>query len=143
MLENDVLLSKASIVRRCLDRIDATVQGNLDSVDDFDKQDIVVLNLQRAIQACIDAANVVVSVKSLGLPSTYAQSFDLVVRAGLLDVGLGASLKRMVGFRNIAVHEYRELDVAILKRVVAHHLSDLADFAVVIHGWVMGGLHGQ
>ena len=53
---------------------------------------------------------------------------------------MGGSLSRMVGFRNVAVHEYRELDVEVLKKIIRDHQSDLADFAIVIHGWAMGGL---
>lgn len=35
----------------------------------------------------------------------------------------------MVGFRNVAVHDYRRLDLAVVDAIVAHHLDDVLAFA--------------
>lgn len=43
-----------------------------------------------------------------------------------------ASLGRMVGFRNIAVHEYQSLDVTIVVAVIRHELDALLRFAGVL-----------
>lgn len=139
MLESDVLLSKVNIIRRCLARIDETMNRAGASLSEFDTQDVVVLNLQRAIQACIDSANVVIAKRSLGLPANYKQSFGLLASAGLISTELRGTLERMVGFRNVAVHEYQELDPRILEHIVKNHLTDLAAFATLVHGWAMAG----
>lgn len=34
-------------------------------------------------------------------------------------------MKAMVGFRNIAVHDYQQLQIAILQRVIEDRLEDL------------------
>ena len=38
-------------------------------------------------------------------------------------------MKGMIGFRNIAVHDYQEIDEEILQDVIENHLNDLLDFA--------------
>ena len=38
-------------------------------------------------------------------------------------------MKGMIGFRNIAVHDYKEIDEEILQDVIENHLNDLLDFA--------------
>ncbi len=38
----------------------------------------------------------------------------------------------MVGFRNILVHGYETVDVAVVREVVEHRLDDLLRFAHVI-----------
>ena len=47
----------------------------------------------------------------------------------MIDGELEGRLKAMVGFRNIAVHDYEALDLAILGRVVGEHLGDFEAFA--------------
>ena len=47
---------------------------------------------------------------------------------GVIDRELSRHLEAMVGFRNVAVHEYQALDVAILKRVLRERLEDFAAF---------------
>ncbi len=65
------------------------------------------LNLQRAVQACIDIANTIIAKEGLGLPNTYRQSFELLVKHGVLQEALGRKMISMVGFRNISVHDYQ------------------------------------
>jgi uncharacterized protein YutE (UPF0331/DUF86 family) len=65
----------------------------------------------------------------LGVPQDSRQAFDLLREAGLLAPQLAERLVRMVGFRNIAVHDYRRLDLAIVRAIVREHLDDFAAFA--------------
>ena len=53
---NDVALAKLATIRRCLQRIRTVTAGDPARVREFETQDIVVLNLQRAIQAALDLA---------------------------------------------------------------------------------------
>ena len=38
-------------------------------------------------------------------------------------------MKKMIGFRNIAIHDYKQIDEEILKDVIENHLQELLDFA--------------
>lgn len=65
----------------------------------------------------------------LGIPAESRQAFTQLVEAGLLDQELGKHLGTMVGFRNIAVHNYRELDIEVVRKILKERLVDLQAFA--------------
>ena len=125
---DDIILAKLAIIRRCLQRIQSKTGGDPEAIDDIDIQDIVVLNLQRAIQATIDLAAQLITIHRWGLPASLKEHFTLLAGQGLIDQELSRHLEAMVGFRNIAVHEYQDLNVTILKRVLRERLEDFAAF---------------
>jgi uncharacterized protein YutE (UPF0331/DUF86 family) len=90
------------------------------------------LNLQRAVQAAIDLAAHLVSDLKLGLPETLKENFALLETSQIVDAALSARLQAMAGFRNIAVHNYQQLNVAILKSILAHRISDLEHFVQAV-----------
>ncbi|EFC91558.1 protein of unknown function DUF86 [Dethiosulfovibrio peptidovorans DSM 11002] len=124
-MKDDVLLAKAATIKRCIDRIHQVTEGDMDRIDEWDVQDIVILNLQRAIQAAIDMAAHVVAIKGLGLPRESRENFVMIQQSEGLDRDLSKRLQSMVGFRNIAIHDYQRMDIDILKSVVSNHLDDL------------------
>ena len=129
---NDVVLAKLASIRRCLRRIRDVTGGDPARVQDIDVQDIVVLNLQRAIQAAIDLAAHVISQRGWGLPDSLKAHFTILARETVIDADLCGKLEAMVGFRNIAIHDYEALDVDILTRIVAERLPDLDAFASAV-----------
>lgn len=96
---------------------------------DYDRQDVIALNLQRACEQALDMANHVVAARKLGWPRTSAESFDLLERAGLVSAAMAGQMKAMVGLRNVVVHQYQDLDLDLVTSVVREHLGDLSDFA--------------
>ncbi|WP_449258315.1 type VII toxin-antitoxin system HepT family RNase toxin [Chlorobium limicola] len=96
---------------------------------DYDAQDIVSVNLTRAVQICVDIANHVLSESDLPSPLTMGQSFDLLQELGVIDQELCVSMKKAVGFRNLAVHNYDTIDWAIVHAIARHHLCDFKAFA--------------
>jgi len=127
---DDVLLGKAAIIERCLRRIDEVYRGHeAELATDFTRQDSILLNLQRACEASIDAAMHLVRLHRLGIPTESREGFSLLVGAGLIEAELGDHLQAMVGFRNIAIHNYRELDLDIVRSILSHRLDDLRAFA--------------
>ena len=100
--------------------------------DDFYKQDAVVLNLQRACEQCIDMANHVIRLKKLGLPAETAESFKLIRKANIIDAVLEKKLISMVGFRNIVIHQYRDIDYKQVEDVIKKHADDLIKFAGIL-----------
>ncbi len=95
---------------------------------DFTRQDALVLNLLRACETAIDLAMHVARVHRLGLPRSSRHAFELLAEAGYTDQEIAESMQRMVGFRNVAGHNYRELDIEILKHIVEHRLPDFTRF---------------
>lgn len=101
-------------------------QKNLDSLE------VVVINLQRAIQAVIDLAAHVVADEQLGAPKTLRENFFLLAQAQKIPADLSERLQRMVGFRNIAVHDYTAVDERIIHNIIDHDLQDLETFAQIV-----------
>lgn len=129
---NDVILNKTTTIERCVKRIHEVYDGNPANLTDFTKQDSIILNIQRACEASIDLAMHIVSERKLGVPKASREAFKLLLDAGLIENSLAKTLMNMVGFRNIAVHDYQQLDLNILKAILEKHIDDFKDFSKVI-----------
>jgi uncharacterized protein YutE (UPF0331/DUF86 family) len=129
MSEIDVVLSKINVVKNCLMAIE---KATLTEKDPDFLLSLYELNLQRAIQACIDLANVTIAREGLGLPNTYKQSFEILNKHLVITEELCQKLCSMVGFRNISVHDYEEIKPAIVHSIVKNNLTDFESFYTVI-----------
>lgn len=126
---DDVLLNKAATIKRCLQRIrEEYNQDPLELKTNYTKQDSVLLNLQRACEAAIDMANRCIRLHRGGIPQSGRDSFNILHRLGVLDQASSIRMQRMVGLRNVAVHDYQELNMDIVISVLDHHLSDFEDY---------------
>ena len=127
---DEVLLGKAEIIERCLQRIETEYRGSESELEtNFTKQDSILLNIQRMCEASIDAAMHMVRLHALGIPKDSRQAFTMLVKANLLDPRLGKHLEAMVGFRNIAVHNYTEINMDIVRSILNERLVDIQTFA--------------
>ena len=127
---DEVLLGKAEIIERCLQRIETEYRGSEGELEtNFTKQDSILLNIQRMCEASIDAAMHMVRLHALGIPKDSRQAFTMLVKANLLDPKLGKHLEAMVGFRNIAVHNYIEINMDIVRSILNERLFDIQIFA--------------
>ena len=128
MVDRDIVQAKVAIVQRCLKRIKDVTGLDPTKLDDLDTQDIFTLNLQRAVQATIDLAAHVVGAEGLGLPRDLRENFRLLANNAIIPHELCVRMEKMVGFRNIAVHEYQTLDLAVLRSILSNNLKDLENF---------------
>ncbi len=127
---DDVILNKVEIIERCVRRVREVYGGDVAGFrDDLTRQESVLLNLQRACEAAISLAMHLVRLGRLGIPKTSREAFDLLEGASTLPSDLATPLRAMVGFRNVAVHDYRRLDLGIVEAIVERHLDDLLGFA--------------
>jgi uncharacterized protein YutE (UPF0331/DUF86 family) len=125
---DDVVLNKAAAIERCLARVREVHAGDDRNLyDDLTRQDSIVLNLQRACEGAIDLAMHLVAARRLGLPQESREAFDLLREAGIIDRELAERLQAMVGFRNVAVHDYQRLNLDIVRAIVASRLGDFAE----------------
>ena len=99
---------------------------------DLKEERFVLHTLQLAIQAALDAASHVVSDERLGEPERNRELFELLARAGWIPGELGSRLRDMAGFRNVLVHEYAAVDLAIVRDVVENRLDDLLEFGAAM-----------
>lgn len=127
-MKNDVILNKVSIIERCLKRIKEEYGNDPKNLDNITKQDSIILNIQRACEAAIDLGMHVVAEKKLGLPQTSRETFDLLEKSSIITSELSRGLKAMVGFRNVAVHDYQEVNLVIVQKIIENHLSDFMNY---------------
>lgn len=129
-MDPSVTLAKLDSLRRGLRRTEsrrpASVAGLL---DDFDAQDIISLNLERAVQQCVALAAMRLADTDDPPPANMKEAFELLARAGVLTRDMAVRMGSAVGLRNILVHEYRRVDWAIVFHVIRHRLGDFGDFA--------------
>ena len=129
---DDVIANKAATIERSLDRIRMILTSGSDLHENIDVQDIVILNLQRAIQATIDMSTHYVRVHKLGIPQTYGGSFEILRDHKVLDGTLTDNLVNMEGFRNIAVHDYQRLNMDIVRSIITERLGDLEELSSIL-----------
>lgn len=130
---DDVLLNKSVIIKRCLARVAEVYAGDEVSFrTDLTRQDSVILNMQRACEAAIDMSNRLLRLRQLGIPQRSRDSFVLLERAGLLDAQIAENMQKMVGFCNVAVHDYQALNLDIVVAVVTTKLDDFKVFSAAV-----------
>ncbi|WP_404428490.1 DUF86 domain-containing protein [Sutcliffiella horikoshii] len=127
-MNNDIILNKISTIERCIKRIREEYDNNPLNLKNFTKQDYIILNIQRACEASIDIAMHIVSEKKLGIPQSSRDAFEYLFSHDIINENLSLQLKAMVGFRNIAVHDYQEINLEIVRVIVEKHLEDYLEF---------------
>ena len=126
---DDILVNKTATIRRCIKRINEEYLGHEQELEDnYTRQDSIILNLERASQASIDLSSHLIRIKKLGVPKTSREVFELLQEQHILSSETAETMKKMVGFRNIAVHDYQNISLAIVKNIIEHHLSDFEGF---------------
>ncbi len=110
-MDREVVEQKLESLRRCLQRIETKCPADAAAlVADIDLQDIVSLNLSRAVQISVDIGAHLIAGMEVPPPDSMGQTFDLLAQEGVLNNELASSLKKAVGFRNIAVHNYETIN---------------------------------
>jgi len=115
-------------MERCWNRIAEEYAGDPGRLANFTHQDAIILNLERGCQAAIDLAMHVVALEHLGIPQSSAQAFDLLAMAAKISPELAKKMRRILGFRNIAIHQYQELKIEILRKIVEKGKHDFVEF---------------
>ena len=88
--------------------------------------------LQVAIEACIDLAYHIISERCWKPADSARGAFLRLSEHGLLDAGLASRLGLAAGLRNLIVHEYAEVDLAVLSDAARDGLAELRQFGAVI-----------
>lgn len=130
---DDVIYNKIQVIERCINRINEVYGDDFESLKDYTKQDSIILNLQRACEASIDLAMHIVSEKNLGIPQNSRDAFEVLNENKIIDNNLTKKLKAMIGFRNIAVHNYQAVNLEIVKEIIEGHLDDFKEFIYQIN----------
>lgn len=129
-MADDVLLNKAASIERGVRRArEEYERAPASFAEDFTRQDAAILNIQRACEAALDMGQHLIRRERLGIPQSARDVFALLAAGGWIDSALAEALKRMVGYRNIAVHEYQALQLPITVAVITRHLDEFLDYS--------------
>ncbi|MBR4878043.1 MAG: DUF86 domain-containing protein [Rhodocyclaceae bacterium] len=135
-MADDVLLNKTAVIERCVARAREDSAANPATfATDFTRQDAAILNIQRACEAALDMGHYLIRRERLGVPQSARDVFALLAQGGWIDAALAEALKRMVGFRNIAVHDYQALHLPITVSILTEHLDEFLQYsqALLLH----------
>ena len=129
MVDRDFIISKANLVRkhvkRALEKSSVDIQTFM---NDSDRQDIVLFNVQMAVQNCIDIAAHIISDEGFGVPGSNNEMFYMLEENGYLDKQMVEKMVKAVGFRNLIVHEYGKLDIQEVYGISKSDIKDLLDY---------------
>jgi len=128
-----ILSEKLESLRRCVQRIEEKRAESAEALRrDPDRQDILGLNLTRAIQLCVDIASHVLTETEQAAPQSMGEAFDLLAAEGVISDTLRKRMRAAVGFRNIAIHSYQAIDWDIVHAITHDGLEDFRSFAACI-----------
>ena len=132
-MDSDVVLAKLDSLQRCVRRVEEKTPPDVDIlIDDYDIQDIISLNLERAVQISVDIAAHILSATDLNTPATMSETFVALSKINIITVELAERLRNAVGFRNISVHEYGKIDWEIVFSICTKHMNDFREYAAKV-----------
>ena len=127
---DDVLINKAATIERCVQRArEEYFSEPATFATNFSRQDAAILNIQCACEAALDMGQHLIRRDRLGVPQSARDVFALLARAGRIEQALAEGLQRMVGFRNIAVHDYQSLQLPITVAIIEKHLDEFLQYS--------------
>jgi uncharacterized protein YutE (UPF0331/DUF86 family) len=132
-MDKEVISAKLESLRRCVQRIkNKTPASPAALLADNDLQDIICVNLERAIQLCVDLASHILSESDMPAPGSMGESFEQLCKLHMISDELAARMKKAVGFRNVAVHAYQEINWEIVYAIVTKRLTDFVEFTKAV-----------
>jgi uncharacterized protein YutE (UPF0331/DUF86 family) len=133
LVDSDLILAKAGSVKRHLRRVIEKRNTDLQSfLEDIDRQESILFNLQIAVQNCIDIAAHIISEEGFGVPGSTNEMFYLLEENGYLDRNLTEKMVKAVGLRNLIVHEYSKIELEQIFEIAQNDIKDLNEYLVAI-----------
>jgi uncharacterized protein YutE (UPF0331/DUF86 family) len=133
-MDKRIIEAKLESLRRCIGRIEQKTPQNSDALkNDYDLQDIISVNLERAVQQCVDIASHIIASSENEAPDTMAKTFQVLFDMNILTQHTAEIMKKTVGFRNIAVHNYSDINWEIVFNICQKQLSDFKAFAKEVY----------
>jgi len=132
-MDRDIIMRKLDSLARCVGRIEEKRPPTLQElVDDIDTQDILSVNLERAVQVAVDIGVHIIADFSVPPPKTMGEVFVILSSEGVIPEEVGTALRRAVGFRNLSVHAYDQIDWERVFDIVQERLEIFRQFADAI-----------
>ena len=129
MVDKSLILRKLAELEKCLEQIKEYSNITVDEYsNDWKIQRIVERTLQMMIENCVDIASHIISDRKYRIPKSYADTFSILHKEGVLEKNLFEQMEKMAKFRNIVVHHYDKVDAVIVVNILKRHLGDFRDY---------------
>lgn len=136
-MDQVIFTQKLESLRRCIRRVEEKTPSDVDQLtQDPDIQDILVLNLTRAVQLCVDIGSHVISETEESAPTTMGDVFSTLEKLEVITPTVCESMQKAVGFRNVAVHNYDVINWEIVFAICQNSLVDFRQFAKEITEYI-------
>lgn len=137
-MDSIVLEKKMDSIFRCLERLKTRLPDSKEEfLQDQDAQDVIVLNLTRAVQLSVDLAMHICANSNKQVPQTMGEAFEILLQLEVLTPAISEKMKKSVGFRNIAIHNYDEIDLELAYTIAKVHRKDFVDFLNQVNTFVI------
>ena len=128
-----IIAEKLDSLDRCIKRLIDKSPATLEILQsDDDRQDIIAINLERAIQLCVDIASILLAETNCHPPQTMSEGFRLLSETNIITKPIADQLVKAVGFRNLSVHAYDKIDWEIVYGLLHDNVNDLRRFGTEI-----------
>ncbi|MCL1865610.1 MAG: DUF86 domain-containing protein [Spirochaetes bacterium] len=124
----DVLISKLESIKACINRILEEYDGDRENLENITKQDSIILNIQRACELSIDVGNYIISKEKYRVPKVSREIFEILKDNSIIEDNLSINMQKMAGFRNIAIHDYKRINISIVESIIVNNLEDFEMF---------------
>lgn len=139
-MNKQVIENKLESLRRCIERVATkTPSSAAELANNLDTQDVIVLNLSRAVQLTVDVGSHMVSESKLPAPTSMRKVFDSLQGMQAISEAVSVRMKNAVGFRNVAVHCYDDLNIDIVFAICTQRLDDFKQFAEEVYEFLQVG----
>lgn len=129
-MPDDVLINKAATIERCVARAQEEYSADPESfATNFTRQDAAILNIHRACEAALDMGQHIIRRERMGVTQSASDTFTLLQQGAWISEPVAEQMKRMVGFRNVAVHDYQALQLPITTNILTQHLNDFLAYS--------------
>jgi len=129
MVDREIIIAKASSVKRHLERVKKKANVDLQAfLGDIDCQEIILFNLQMAVQNCIDIAAHIISEEGFGVPGSNNEMFYLLEENQYLSTEITEKMVKAVGFRNLIVHEYTKIEIKQVYETARNDINDINNY---------------
>lgn len=129
MVDREIIIAKASSVKRHLERVKKKAKVDLQTfLGDLDCQEIILFNLQMAVQNCIDIAAHIISEEGFGVPGSNNEMFYFLEENQYLSTEITEKMVKAVGFRNLIVHEYTKIEIKQVYETARNDINDINNY---------------
>ena len=128
-MKDDIIINKIETIKKCMKRINEEYENKTSNLTNSTKQDSIILNIQRLCEAGIELGVHIIRINKYGIPQSSQEIFQILEKNNIISKELSKNLQRIVGFRNIVIHDYQAINLEILQKIIENNLDDILELA--------------